>query len=276
MLSRRAFILTTVLGSSALAREARLPGAVVLVIADRAAPLPQALTAQAARFTRCYSADPDAVRGRNAILHGRFPHLGGITGDPGGTSLTEVLKTAGIPCTVLSQPVFAAPDDTLLILTAARAGDDESWFDRSTQVPLLFLWPHRIAPVELDLLVSAVDIMPTVLGLCGLLAPEGLQGQDLSPWLMRGAGKHPESVYSEGRIGTRESWRMIVRGLDKLVFTPRLDILHLYNLGQDPGETTDLARDPAQQRKCDELTAIATDWMRRLGDHMDPSGLKRR
>jgi len=69
---------------------------------------------------------------------------------------------------------------------------------------------------------------------------------------------------------------MLVRGLDKLVFTPSLDILHLYNLGQDPDETTDLASDPTTERKLDELCAIAADWMRRMGDHRDPSGLKRR
>jgi arylsulfatase A-like enzyme len=83
-------------------------------------------------------------------------------------------------------------------------------------------------------------------------------------------------VYAEGQLGSREAWRMVVRGLDKLVFTPRLEILHLYNLGQDPGETTDFAREPAEGRKRDELRAIAADWMRRLGDEMDPSGLKRR
>jgi hypothetical protein len=69
---------------------------------------------------------------------------------------------------------------------------------------------------------------------------------------------------------------MLVRGLDKLVFTPGLGILHLYNLGPDPEETTDLAREPSEERKRDELSAIAADWMRRLADEMDPSGLKRR
>jgi arylsulfatase A-like enzyme len=93
---------------------------------------------------------------------------------------------------------------------------------------------------------------------------------------LHASGTRPESIYAEGRIGTRQSWRMIVRGLDKLVFTPGLDVLHLYNLGQDPGETTDLAGEISEGRRLDELRAIAADWMRRLGDHMDPSGLKRR
>jgi arylsulfatase A-like enzyme len=274
MLSRREFLLTT---SAVVAPDLTPPPDVVLIVADRESPIPAEIAARSARFTRTYAADPDSVRGRDAILRGRFPHLGGLSGDPGGATLSDALQSAGRRCTVLhSSAGLHFPDDTLVVFTAARAGDDETWFERSTRVPLLFHWPRRIAAAEFDLLASAVDIMPTILGVFQMPVADGLQGQDLSPWLLRGAGARPESIYSEGRIGTRQSWRMIVRGLDKLVFNPRLDILHLYNLGQDPGETTDLAGDPAVQRKCDELGAIAADWMRRLGDHMDPSGLKRR
>ena len=265
-----------------MARDASLPGAVVLIVADHEASLPEELTAHAARFTRCYSADPEPTRGREAILHGRFPHLGGLTGNPGGIALPSVLSSAGQPCWVLGPSVDVPSaigrsfDDTLLVLTAACGNEDETWSDKSTHVPLLFYWQRRIAAAELDLLVSTVDIMPTILGLCRVPAPDGLQGLDVSPWLLRGSGTRPESVYAEGRLGTRQTWRMLVRGLDKLVFTPGLEILHLYNLGQDPGETTDLAREPAEERRRDELRAIAADWMRRLGDHRDPSGLKRR
>jgi arylsulfatase A-like enzyme len=303
-ISRRGFLLAT---ASALGSSAALPNGVVLILADRETHIPDEFTARAARFTRSYAADPETVRGRDAILRGRFPHLGGLTGNPGGTALPELLAAAGwnigqslaaalkaggkycallqpsadtgLAClrstaALLSQT--GVLDDTLLVFTAARAGDGETWFDRVTRVPLLFRWPRRIAAAELDLLSSAVDVLPTVLGLCGVTVPDGVQGRDLSPWLLSGGGNRPEFIYAEGHLGTRQSWRMLVRGLDKLVFTPRLEILHLYNLGQDPGETTDLAGDPAGERRLDELRAIAADWMRRLGDRMDPSGLKLR
>jgi arylsulfatase A-like enzyme len=268
-------MLASMLGPSALARDAT-PDTVVLIVTDLPTPIPDRLLARAARFTRCYSADPEPDRGRAAIRNGRFPHLGGLTGDPGGAPVLSVLQAAGLSCTMVSQPVFDVADNTLLVITATRGGDEETWFEKSTHVPLLFYWPQRIAPAELDLLTSTVDVMPTILGLCGISKPDGLQGVDLSPWMLGGKAIRPESIYAEGHIGARESWRMIVRGLDKLVFTPGLDVLHLYNLGQDPGEATDLAGDITQERRLDELRAIAADWMRRLGDHMDPSGLKRR
>ncbi len=304
MLSRRGFLLAT---TAVMAQDAAAPTGVVMIIGHREAPVAQDLAPRAVRFTRSYAADPSVVRGRDAILRGRFPHLGGLTGDPGGVTLIDHLAAAGWPgapsivaglksgrryCTVLEPAAGAgiatlksalemlgragAVDDTLLVFTACRNGDDETWFDRYTRVPLLVQWPRRVAPAELDLLASAVDVLPTVLGLCGARAPNGIQGRDLTRWLLNASGGRPESIYAEGRIGTRQSWRMLVRGLDKLVFTPGLEILRLYNLGQDPDETTDLSGSPGFERRIDELRAIAADWMRRLSDHQDPSGLKRR
>lgn len=274
------------------------PAGVVLIVADREAPV---TAAPGASLTRCYAADPASVRGRDAILRGRFPHLlGGMTlpealagaGWQSAPSLSSALKAGGRFCSVIEAPAdtgasslrsasglleqAGALNDTLVVFTATRGGDEETWSEKSTRVPLLFQWPRRIAGAELDLLASAVDVMPTVLGLCGVPPPDRVQGQDLSPSLLHPGGARPESIYSEGRLGTPQSWRMIVRGLDKLVFTPGLNILRLYNLGQDPGETTDLSNKQSAERKCDELRAIAADWMRRLGDLTDPSGLKRR
>ena len=283
-------------------RNATEPAAVVLIIADREAASPNgfaALAAHGARFTRAYSADPVSDRGREAILRGQFPHadaegkdlpvllgnagwrVAGAAGEQTGRycAVLQPAAGSGVAClrdTAARLTRAGALADTLLVFTATRANDDENWFDKSTHVPLLVQWPRRIAAAECDALASGVDIAPMILALCGVAASAEMQGRDLSPLLLGGAGDRPESIYAEGRVGTADSWRMMVRGLDKLVFTPDLRILHLYNLGQDPDETTDLMREVSAERKCDELRAIAADWRRRMGDEMDPSGLKRR
>jgi arylsulfatase A-like enzyme len=118
--------------------------------------------------------------------------------------------------------------------------------------------------------------MPTLLGLCGVDIPESVQGQDLSAWVAQEQGSHRESIYSSGKLGEPEEWRMVVQGLDKLVVDRDLKVTHLYNLGQDPFEMENLARDVSQDLKRDELKALLKDWMRRSGDGMDPSGLKKR
>ena len=54
------------------------------------------------------------------------------------------------------------------------------------------------------------------------------------------------------------------------------NVTHLYNLGEDPLEMDNRARDPGLELKRNELKALLNDWMRRTGDGMDPSGLKLR
>jgi len=282
--------------------DATSPAAVVLIIADREPAWSHGLTALAVhgvRFTRAYSADPVSDRGRDAILRGQFPHasaqgkdlpvllgnagwkIAGAAGEQTGRycAVLQPAAETGVACLrdTLARLAHAGTlADTLLVFTATRASDEETWFDKSTRVPLLIQWPRRIAAAPCDVLASGVDIAPTILALCGGAAADAMQGRDLSPLLVGSGSNRPESIYAEGRVGTADSWRMMVRGLDKLVFTPDLRILHLYNLGQDPDEATDLAQEVTAERKCDELRAIAADWRRRLSDEMDPSGLKRR
>jgi arylsulfatase A-like enzyme len=155
--------------------------------------------------------------------------------------------------------------------------DDDQPFEEAVRVPLIVRYPGVLAAGgKNDALLSNVDLMPTLLGFSGGAIPESAQGQDLSAWLTRQQGSHGESIYCSGKLGDSNEWRMVVRGLDKLVVDRGLNVTHLYNLGQDPFEMENLVRDVSQDLKRDELKALLKDWMRRSGDGMDPSGLKRR
>ncbi|MGH9665877.1 MAG: sulfatase-like hydrolase/transferase, partial [Bryobacteraceae bacterium] len=138
--------------------------------------------------------------------------------------------------------------DTIAVFTA-DCGDllgshgldgADSWYEESAGVPLLVRYPRLLKSGKRGLLVSNVDLMPTLLSLCGAPVPDGVQGTDLSGPILRSGSNRPESIYAEGALGLPGEWRMIVRGLDKLVVDPSLRVLHLYNLGEDPGEMTDL------------------------------------
>lgn len=56
-------------------------------------------------------------------------------------------------------------------------------YSESMNVPFLVRYPGRLAPRVDDLLLSSPDIMPTVLGLCGLAdsIPTGVQGRNFAP-----------------------------------------------------------------------------------------------
>jgi arylsulfatase A-like enzyme len=176
-------------------------------------------------------------------------------------------------------------EDTIVVFTSAYGSMLGSHgleganvpYEESVRVPLLVRYPRRIrSGGRYEFPLSNVDLMPTLLGLCGVSSPDDTQGQDLSTLLISGQGAHPESVYCLGKLGTSDEWRTIVRALDKLVVDRDLNVTHLYNLGTDPYEQQNLFKDATQELKGDALKALLKDWMRRTADRTDPSGLKKR
>ena len=65
----------------------------------------------------------------------------------------------------------------------------------STRVPLIVVWPERIAPGQrFSYPVSMIDLLPTILDLVGLPMPEVMQGQSLAPLLLGEEGWQPRPV----------------------------------------------------------------------------------
>lgn len=150
-------------------------------------------------------------------------------------------------------------------------------FEEAVRIPLLLRYPRAIpGGGRLSLPASNVDLMPTLLSLAGVEIPAGVQGVNLATRILGRGGPRPEAIYCQGKLGTPREWRMVMRGLDKVVVDRELRVTRLYNLGQDPYEMTNLVEDKKHRRKRDEMAAILRDWMRRTGDRVLPSGLKLR
>jgi arylsulfatase A-like enzyme len=94
--------------------------------------------------------------------------------------------------------------------------------------------------------------------------PDGVQGQNLF------GTTPPEVAFAE----FKGDWRMLVRGYDKVIATPKGEITHLFNLADDAYEMTNLDRDPAQKLQLASLKAQLLAQMQKLADGMDPSGLR--
>ncbi len=175
--------------------------------------------------------------------------------------------------------------DTIVIFTSNHGeqfgshtgqGDDYV-YEESIRIPLAIRYPRVLGgAAQNDMLVSQVDIMPTLLKWCGAAIPESVQGRDLSALLAGHPGERPDAVYAEGRLARKDEWRMLVRGYDKLVVDLEGTVTHLFNLADDPYELTNLASVSAQQLKRDSLLAIQHQWMKKLGDGVDASGLRKR
>lgn len=220
--------------------------------------IPEEFAAESVVFPRAYTCCPAAGLARRALESGRFPHAARAAD-------RSIASFAG------SGP------GVITVLTAESGNGEDSPSQRSVLVPLAIRWPGRLKPrVADELLISHADVVPTVLAWLGVQPLEGLQGRDLSKLIESATGAVPDSVYAEGRLGLPGEWRMVVRGYDKLVIRPQEEATRLYNLADDPAEENDLAHDRDHELTRDSMLALARQWMRKLGDGMDPSGLRLR
>jgi hypothetical protein len=235
--------------------------------------LPPGLRGESIVFPRCYAADARREQARRAAETGKFAHAA-AEGDP---TLQSILKQAGISYTEATLKsggnavsFLQAAGNSIIVFT--RQGTGSATVEKSIHVPLAIYYPKALKPrVADDLLVSQVDLVPTLAALCGIPALEEVQGHNLAPLLRGEGGEPPDSVFIEGA-----NWRILIRGYQKLVTDLAGAPEHLYNLALDPDEQNDLAREPSSRLTVDGLAALAQIWMRRLGDGLDPSGLKKR
>jgi uncharacterized sulfatase len=147
-------------------------------------------------------------------------------------------------------------------------------YDQSLRVPTAVRWPAVIKPgTVVTETVSNLDWFPTLLALADIETPKGvvIRGRNFLPLLRGETIAWDNDLYAEysmkhGAQTHMRAWR-----------TPKwklmLDFLNkgraeLYNLEQDPAETTNLisSNDPEAQRMRKLLTTRITQRMREIGD----------
>lgn len=130
-------------------------------------------------------------------------------------------------------------------------------YEEASRIPFLLRYPKRIrAATTSDALLSNIDFAPLLLDLCGLPAMPGVQGQ-------RGQRR---SVYTEGSMGDREEWRMLVEQHHKLVVDGKLNPTHLFDLRADPYEMDNRASASASRSRLAALLRLLRQTARRTGD----------
>jgi arylsulfatase A-like enzyme len=123
---------------------------------------------------------------------------------------------------------------------AGMRGLKGSEYDGGHRVPCFFRWPGKIAAgVDRPALTAHIDILPTLIDLCGLKKPaKALDGTSLRP-LLEGKKEWPARtlfVHSQ-RIDHPEKWRKCA------VMTERWRLVNgkeLYDMSADPGQKKDI------------------------------------
>ena len=186
-------------------------------------------------------------------------------------------------------------DDTILVFSSDH-GDmhgshgvfKKQWpWDESVKVPFVLRYPRRVkAGSRFDFPLSAIDIMPTVLGLAGVPVPDRVEGVDLSPFVTRERDDAPTGVllmnpcpFSIGdprgpdQVPSFQGMRMEYRGLrtSRHTYVRTIDRPWLlYDNLEDPFQMRNLIDEPAARGLAVKLEREMQSLMARIGDEFLP------
>ena len=136
-----------------------------------------------------------------------------------------------------------------------RGGKGELW-EGGIRVPAVLRWPDHIpAGSESDALLHVVDLFPTFAGLAGADVGAGLPLDGVDVWeaIAEGAeSPRTEVVHSLDVIRVGD-WKLMKEGAKYLNWSAGQ--LRLYNIAEDPYETTNLAAVEIEPEKVAELRA---------------------
>ncbi|MFM7182163.1 MAG: sulfatase [Verrucomicrobiales bacterium] len=162
-------------------------------------------------------------------------------------------------------------DKTLIIFTTDNGyfhgehGLADKWYphQESIRVPLIIRDPRmpkgKRGTTDANFTLN-VDLAPTILTAAGIPVPGVMQGRDIAA-LYLGAEKpewRTEFYYEHPMLNNADfipASEALVRKDWKYMFWPEQMLEQLFDLGNDPGELNDLARNPEHAAKLGELRA---------------------
>lgn len=164
-------------------------------------------------------------------------------------------------------------DDTIIVYTTDH-GDMVaahgfifklgSGYDELMRVPLIVRYPRAVRPgTQSDALVQSIDVLPTLLDLCGLAAPPQVDGRSFRSLLEGKATEFRDQVMTvmAGSIMfANRDWKLVYSsGRDSKPF------VELYDRHERPLEVTNHAGDPAR-------AGVLADMKHRLATQLRDSG----
>ena len=147
-------------------------------------------------------------------------------------------------------------------------------YDESVRVDLILKLPHQdLAGTEIDAQVEVLDLLPTLLELVGLQSSNPIQGRSLVP-LLRGGELDESAALSQNKLNRM---RFALRTPShKIIHDLKQGVEEVYDLREDPGETTNLAATRPElaarlRKQLKEKVKSNRHWAQELGSDDDES-----
>ncbi len=209
----------------------------------------------------------------SADLRGYYAHIAAL--DESFQQLLDALEEAGVA------------EDTVVVFTSDHGDMMYSQglehkllpWEEAVRVPLLIRYPRKFGDDgrTSDAMVNTPDIMPTLLGLCGIPIPDHVQGKDYSETALKVADNAPASAFISMPVpitSTLSSGIAEYRGVRTKRYTyvrsnrgPWL----LYDNHEDPYQMNNLCGQSAVQEVQRQLEGELAGWMKILDDKFLPA-----
>jgi len=150
--------------------------------------------------------------------------------------------------------------------------------EEAVHIPFILRYPAQVrSNRRTETLFNSVDVLPTLLGLCGIPIPDDVQGIDLSPAVLGASGEGLDSAYLQ-ILGPGWPVRTKSVGLWRGVRTQRYTYARwkdrgglrvLYDREVNPLEMHNLVDQPEYAGIASEMEERLQRWMEETGDPFD-------
>ena len=138
-------------------------------------------------------------------------------------------------------------------------------YEEATAIPFVIRYPRALNHRAVPLFITAVDMMPTVLGLAGIEKPSGLAGEDYSNLLSCGEGEMPSAaLFTQPKrkgVRTRDYLLTIAYGTDD-----RHGETMLFDMKADPYQMNNLPLSAIPEAQLNELLRLLGSMLKKAND----------
>jgi arylsulfatase A-like enzyme len=139
----------------------------------------------------------------------------------------------------------------------------QTLYDDAVRVPFVMAGPGVPQGQVVEDMVYQHDLFPTLLEACGVDVPEGTYYKSLWPVLEDGEKPH-ETIFSAYREAQRMAKDDRYKLIEYNIYGERRT--QLFDLHEDPGETQNLADNPAHAETLSRLRGELAAWQQRTED----------